>query len=67
MSDSPKQVSGELVYAEPELQVHALTAIVMAGATGGGDSGFTGFQTFSNGDDFSTEDEEEKDLYSNDW
>lgn len=44
MTDSGYNDSGELVYEAPELEIHKLSAIVMAGATGGGDSGFTGFQ-----------------------
>jgi hypothetical protein len=55
--------SGELDYETPELEIHRLSAIVMAGATGGGDSGFTGFLMTSTG---GKEGEEEPSGYEDD-
>lgn len=49
MTDSGCKDSGELVYEAPELEIHKLSAIVMSGATGGGDSGFTGFNDGTTG------------------
>ena len=69
MTDSGCKDSGELVYEAPELEIHTLSAIVMAGATGGGDSGFTGFadgQPFGY-DDEDGSDEEHDDPLRNDW
>ena len=67
MNDSAGKSTSESVYEPPELEIHPLAAIVMSGATGGGDSGFTGF---ADGQPFGSDDgdkEDEEDFYSNDW
>jgi len=47
-------------YQSPQLEVFGLSAIVMSGATGGGDSGHTGFS------DGSTDEERERNRYEED-
>ena len=50
----------KLEYGAPEFQAQRLSAIVLSGATGGGDSGFTGLR-----DDGPSEEDglEEEDFY----
>ena len=67
MNDSAGKSTSDFAYEAPELEIHPLAAIVMAGATGGGDSGFTEFDDGQGGGGQSSDDPIDDDPFRNDW